>query len=326
MTHQRIDVSIVIPMYNEETSVNELYERLTRVLSDLEINYEIVFTDDLSTDNTCHLIRQIVQKDARVVLIELLNNFGQTAAIAAGLDHASGEIIIPMDGDLQHAPEDLPAFIREMNNGYDIVSGWRKKRVDNFLLRRFPSMVANRMMALLSGIELHDFGTTFKAYKKSVIKSINLYGDFHRFIPVLCKEKFRKIKIKEIPIQNIVRPHGKSNYGLGRTITVFFDLIRIKFMTSFRNRPLQLFGSLGLLCSLIGIVGLGYIGFARLILNQTLTANLGIPVFLSSVFSILVGLQFIFFGLIGEMLVKNHFDFEHVKPYVLKSVLKQEND
>jgi len=321
-----IDVSIVVPMYNESDSVKEIHNRLTQTLLALKLNYEIVFVNDFSTDNTLELIKMAAEEDETVVVISLLSNFGQTPALAAGIDYARGEVIIPMDGDLQHAPEDIPAFLEEIKKGYDIVSGWRAKRVDNFFMRRLPSIVANKLMSILSGIKLHDFGTTYKAYRKEVIKNIRLYGDFHRFIPVLCKEKFKHVRIKEIPIKNIVRPHGQSNYNLSRTVTVLFDLVRLKFLTSYRNRPLHIFGTLGFVLSSIGSVGILSIIMARVFFGLTITGDFGIPIFILFIFSIIFGFQFILSGLMGEMLVKNHFDLEHIKPYIVESVFTKRKD
>ncbi len=316
-----VDLSIVVPMYNEKDSVAALYSRLVTTLEKTKKSFEIVFVDDLSTDPTRKLLADIAAKDERVVLVELLSNFGQTGAIAAGIDIAVGDVIIPMDGDLQHAPEDIPAFLEGIDAGFDVVSGWREKRVDGLILRRIPSKVANLLLAKLSGLDLHDFGTTFKAYRKPFIKSVNLYGDFHRFIPFLIKEKFRKVKIKEIPIQNIERPFGESNYGISRTFTVFFDLIRVKFIASYRMRPLQVFGSIGLLAMAAGLGGFFVMGIARLLFDWTVTTQFGVPAFTLCGFLILSGLQFLFSGLLAELIVKNHNDFDHVKPYVVGRVL-----
>jgi len=228
--------SIVVPFYNEQENIPELYQSLTRVMGRLNVTYELIFIDDGSTDNTPQILKDLYEKDHRVQVIKLRKNFGQSAALQAGFDYAQGEIIISMDGDLQHDPEDIPLFLSKMEEGYDIVSGWRKKRVDNFFFRKLPSLVANRMMKKLSGVEIHDFGTTFKAYKREVIKSVHLYGELHRFIPALISRE--GVKITEIPIKNIVRQKGKSKYGLSRVRRVLFDLMTVKFIISFIDRPL----------------------------------------------------------------------------------------
>jgi len=314
-----IEISVVAPLYNEARSVAALYSRLKKVLDGLGRSYEIVFVDDGSRDDTYKIAHSLAMKDPLLKLVKLRSNFGQTAGIAAGIDHASGKIIIPMDGDLQHAPEDIPNFIIKIDEGYDIVSGWRKKRVDGLILRRVPSMIANRLMRILSGIDLHDFGTTFKAYRREVIAPVRLYGQFHRFIPVLCRGVM-KVKICEIPIQNIVRPTGESNYGISRSFTVFFDLIRLKFLLSFYSRPLQLFGSIGASLFGVGSAVMIYILIQRLWFGTTL-ATIGSSVFLLGVSCILAGLQFFCFGLLAELMVKLYHDGHKVRPYVLESIV-----
>ncbi len=240
----KCELSIVVPFYNEGKSVDELYARLTKVLAGLARTYELVFVDDGSRDDTYVRLKALTQKDPKVTVVRLRRNFGQTAGLAAGFDHAEGEIIIAMDGDLQHFPEDIPALLAKIDEGYDIASGWRERRVDNFLLRRLPSMIANWLMAKLSGVKLHDFGTTFKAYRREVLADVDLYGELHRFIPALAS--WQGVSIAEVPIKNIVRPKGKSNYGLSRTFRVLMDLLTVKFMISYVARPLHFFGFIGL--------------------------------------------------------------------------------
>jgi len=213
-----IDCSVVVPLYNESKAIEELYNRLTRTMSETGLYYELVFVDDGSEDNTLELIKQMVSEDSRVVIVELRRNFGQTAALAAGFDTARGQIIISMDGDLQHSPEEIPNFIEKINAGYDVVSGWRKHRVDNLVMRKIPSRAANWLASKISGVEIHDFGTTFKAYRREIIEQLNLYGEMHRFIPALLSGS--GAIIIEIPIKNIVRPSGDSNYGISRTFRV----------------------------------------------------------------------------------------------------------
>jgi glycosyltransferase involved in cell wall biosynthesis len=315
---ETIDISIIVPLYNEESVVRELCQRLKTVLDGVGRSCEVILVDDASTDATYSIARELAAADGRVKVVKLRANFGQTAGIAAGIDHSSGDILIPMDGDLQHAPEDIPAFLAKLDEGYDIVSGWRKKRIDGLFLRRIPSKIANRLMRYLSGIDLHDFGTTFKAYRRDVIEHVRLYGQFHRFIPVLCRAAM-KVKIAEIPIQNIVRPVGQSNYGLGRTRTVLFDLIRLKFLMSFFTRPLQLFGSIGLtLMSLGGGLSV-FIGVERL-RGQTLQGTLGSSIFLLAISLLLAGLQMILVGLLAELMVKLYYDGNRARSYVVQKL------
>jgi glycosyltransferase involved in cell wall biosynthesis len=256
--------SIVVPFHNEQDSITELYDRLKAVMEHQGESFELVFVDDGSRDQSFRLLNQIAGVDSRVVVVKLRRNFGQTSALAAGFDHARGQYVIAMDGDLQHDPAEIPKFIEKLNQGYDIVSGWREKRVDNLWLRRIPSRCANWAMAKLSGVPLHDFGTTYKAYTRELIEDIPLYGEgLHRFIPALAS--WYGAKICEVPIVNIERPDGRSHYGISRTIRVFFDLITIRFLLKYMMRPLHFFGGFG-----VGGIGVGllvalYLGFEKLI-------------------------------------------------------------
>src|SRR5262245_786199 len=238
---EQIQYSIVVPLYNEESNVLPLYERIVQAMEAIPDRYQIIFIDDGSRDLTYKVLTEISDQDSRVVVIRLRRNFGQTPALQAGFDFARGDIIISMDGDLQHDPAEIPAFIEKINEGYDIVSGWRFVRRDAWLTRKLPSRAANWLIAKLSGVDLHDFGTTFKAYRSETIKHLQLYGDSHRFIPALAS--WSGATIAEIPIKNINRQNGKSNYGLWRTITVLLDLIALKFLLDYSTKPLQFFGS-----------------------------------------------------------------------------------
>ncbi|MCJ7588480.1 MAG: glycosyltransferase family 2 protein, partial [Candidatus Aminicenantes bacterium] len=291
-TKKAIDLSIVVPFFNEEESIPELYRRLTDVLRKTRLRYELIFVDDGSRDKTPQVLDGIFLKDKAVHVIRLKKNFGQTAGLAAGFDFAQGETIISMDGDLQHAPEDIPLFVEKMKEGYDIVSGWRKRRVDNFILRRLPSLVANRIMKKLSGVDIHDFGTTFKAYKKEAIKSIDLYGEMHRFIPALISRT--GVKIVEIPIKNIVRPKGKSKYGLSRVRRVLFDLMTVKFLISFLDRPLQFFGLIGLILGGLGFLIALLLTLGFYLLGWSIRENMGNLVL--AVFLMILGVQFVMTG------------------------------
>ena len=249
---EKIEISIVIPIFNESKVILELYQRLKAMIKQRTDNYEIIFIDDCSRDNSLAIIKQIAENNARVKYASLRKNFGQTAALAAGFDLAQGEIIVSMDGDLQHLPEDVPPLLDKMAEGYDIASGWRKKRQDNILFRKIPSRIANWLMFKLSGVAIHDFGTTLKAYKKEVIKNVHLYGEQHRFIPALAA--IQGISICEVPISNPPRKSGKSNYGISRTFRVICDLLTIKFLLSYSTRPLHIFGGIGLSFFSIGFI------------------------------------------------------------------------
>src|SRR5580693_5086161 len=249
-------LSIVVPIHNEEHSILPLYDRLTSVLVGVGRDYEILFIDDASTDRSAELLAHLVQTDARLKVVRLRRNFGQTAALAAGFHEAAGEVIIAMDGDLQHAPEDIPALLEKIDEGYDIASGWRKERIDNPITRKIPSRVANWLMAKASGIDLRDFGTTFKAYRAEVLKDVHLYGDLHRFIPALAS--FYGARVAEVPIQNTPRIAGASHYGLGRTFRVLFDILTIRFLLKYFTRPMHFFGAIGLAGTGSGSLILGF--------------------------------------------------------------------
>ena len=314
MKHSRTktpEISIVVPFFNEEENVEELYQRLTKALARLGRADELIFVDDGSTDGTRRLLGGIFKKDRRVQVIRMKKNFGQTAGLQAGFDYARGDIIISMDGDLQHDPAEIPLFLDKMDEGFDIVSGWRKKRVDNPFLRKFPSWVANRMMKFLSGVAIHDFGTTYKAYRRSALKNVRLYGELHRFIPALISRQ--GVKIAEIPIKNIVRLRGKSKYGLSRVRRVFFDLLTVKFMISFIDRPLQLFGLIGFILGGIGFAIAATITVGFYFFGWHIRENLGN--LLLAVFLMVVGIQLIMTGLLAEVISRIYHASHKIKIY-----------
>src|SRR5437660_11109463 len=243
--------SIVVPLHNEQENVTDLYDRLKAVMEGHGESFEIVLVDDGSKDHTFAMLREIAAVDSRVTVVKLRRNFGQTAGLAAGFDHARGEYIIAMDGDLQHDPADIPMFLAKIAAGYDIVSGWRKVRVDNFWMRRIPSRVANWMMARLSGVDIHDFGTTFKAYRRDILDQVPLYGELHRFIPALAS--WHGATICEVPIRNVNRERGVSHYGITRTFRVFFDLLTIRFLLRYLSRSLHLLVLFGVMSIFVGL-------------------------------------------------------------------------
>src|SRR5713101_313548 len=243
-------LSIVITIHNEEHSILPLYDRLTAVLEQVKRPYEILFVDDASNDRSFELLANLVETDGHLKVIRLRRNFGQTAALSAGFHESKGDIIIAMDGDLQHAPEDIPALLEKIDQGYDIASGWRMHRMDNAVMRKIPSRIANWLMAKASGIALHDFGTTFKAYRGEVLKDVNLYGELHRFIPALAS--FYGARVAEVPIRNVPRSSGGSHYGLGRTFRVMFDIFTIWFLLKYFTRPMHFFGKWGLISAGLG--------------------------------------------------------------------------
>ncbi|MBN3038401.1 MAG: glycosyltransferase family 2 protein [Candidatus Omnitrophica bacterium] len=312
-------MSIVAPVHNEEKNIEKLYLKLLDVLSKTNRSFEIIFVDDGSTDHSLTLMTQLKQKHKKMKIVKLKKSFGQTAALSAGIDHAHGDVIILMDADLQHDPADIPKFLQKIDQGHDIVSGWRKERVDPFLRRKLPSLVANWMMSKISGIKIHDFGTTFKAYRKEIIKNVRLYGQFHRFIPVLAEGQYASIV--EIPIASGKRGGGKSSYTLSRTFTVFFDLIRINFLSRFLSRPLQFFGSFGIGIGFIGFCIVSYLIYLKYAHGLALLAYRA-PLFLLSVLLMLVGTQFLTLGLLGEIVVKVYYDNPNTKVYAVEEIIE----
>jgi len=298
--------SVVVPLHNEESSIRELYARLSDVMTGRYEPVEFVFVDDHSLDGTALILAELAGLDRRVVALRLKRNYGQTVALSAGFDYAAGEIIISMDGDLQHDPADIPAMLDAFDaTDSDIVSGWREKRVDNYLLRRLPSRVANWMMAKFSGVDIHDFGTTFKVYRRETIKDIRLYGELHRFIPALAA--WNGAKVTEVPIKNIVRPSGQSHYGISRTIRVFFDLLTIRFLLRFMTRPLHFFGPPGILAVFGGGGILTFLFFEKILFGTHLFQEHG-PLLILGMMFFLFGLQVLAVGLIGELLMRTHFE------------------
>jgi glycosyltransferase involved in cell wall biosynthesis len=304
--------SIVVPLFNEQESAAQLYVKIIDVMDTMGERYEIVFVDDGSKDGTFRLLSEIANDDERVIVVRLRRNFGQTAALKAGFDYSSGEIIISMDGDLQHDPAEIPQFIEKIKEGYDIVSGWRVERKDAWLTRQLPSRIANGIMAKLSRVELHDFGTTFKAYRREILSEIHLYGELHRFIPALAS--WAGASVAEVPITNVQRKNGKSNYGISRTIRVLLDLLSVKFLLDYSTKPLQFFGALGLLC-LSGGAAIGVWVFVRkAILNEGLMANHG-PLLLLGMALVMSGVQFLAIGLIGELLSRTYYETQNKPVY-----------
>jgi glycosyltransferase involved in cell wall biosynthesis len=310
-------ISVVIPVHNEEPALLPLYDRLTSVLTALGRPYEIIFVDDASSDHGFELLANLAETDAHLKAMQLRRNFGQTAALAAGFNEAAGEIVVSMDGDLQHAPEDIPALLAKLDEGYDIASGWRKVRVDNPITRRLPSRIANWVMAKVSGIELHDFGTTFKAYRAEILKDIHLYGELHRFIPALAS--FYGARVAEVPIQNIVRPKGSSHYGLGRTLHVLFDIVTIKFLLSYFTRPMQFFGNIGLASTVCGSGILGWLVIHKVTSGHDMILVHG-PLMMMGGLMLLAGLMMFCTGLLGEILMRTYFETQGRRIYAIRQI------
>ena len=315
--------SIVVPFHNEEDNVTTLYDRLKavmeQILADSRDTFELVFVDDGSRDRTYRLLEEIAAVDSRVLVVKLRRNFGQTSALAAGFDHAEGEFILAMDGDLQHDPAEIPQFLARLEEGYDVVSGWRAQRGDNLVMRRIPSRAANWLMATLSGVDIHDFGTTFKAYRREVIQNIPLYGEMHRFIPALAS--WYGASICEIPISNPARTAGKSHYGISRTFRVFFDLLTIRFLLKYMTRPLHFFGSIGGASMLFGGKIAIFLVALKLLTHGDVHDDHA-PLFSLASVLILGGIQMMGIGLLGELQVRHFHTAEHRAPYAVERILR----
>jgi len=298
--------SVVVPLHDEQNSVRELHQKLSDVMTGRYEPVEFIYVDDRSGDATPSLLAEIAAQDPRVTVVRLRRNYGQTTALAAGFDYASGDVIISMDGDLQHDPADIPAMLEKFDTGnYDIVNGWRQKRVDNFLMRRLPSRVANWMMAKLSGVDIHDFGSTFKVYRRETIKDVRLYGEMHRFIPALAA--WNGARIVEVPIRNVARPGGKSHYGISRTVRVLFDIITIRFLMRYMTRPLHFFGPPGLMGIFVGAAILLGLFVDKIFFRAPIFVQHG-PLLVLGMMLCLFGVQLLAVGLVGELLMRTHFE------------------
>ena len=308
-------VSIVIPVFEEEESLPHLYKSVKSVMDRLGRKYEILFVDDGSADGSLKALEGFQKKDPSVVVVSFRRNFGQTAAMAAGFEYAEGDIIITMDADLQNDPEDIPRLLEKIKD-YDVVSGWRKSRKDKFFSRRLPSMIANGLISKVTGVALHDYGCTMKAYRKEVIKNVKLYGEMHRFIPAIAS--WVGASITEVETNHHARRFGKSKYGISRTIRVVLDLITVKFLQSFSTRPIHAFGPGGLILGFAGfLIGL-YLSFEKLALGKDIGTR---PLLFLAVMLIILGVQLVIMGLLGEMLARVYHESQGKPIYTVKKVL-----
>jgi glycosyltransferase involved in cell wall biosynthesis len=312
-------LSVVIPAYNEEENVPILYEKLKNVLDGLGQDYEIIFVDDGSTDGTYQRLKQLAEKDSRLKVIRFKRNYGQTAAMSAGFEHAKGDVIITLDADLQNDPEDIPLLLEKLEEGYHVVSGWRKDRKDPFLSRRLPSMIANWLISKITSVHLHDYGCTLKAYRAEVVKDLELFGDMHRFLPALTKRG--GAKITEVVVRHHPRMFGRSKYGIGRTVRVLLDIMLVKFLNEYINKPLYMFGSVGFLLLGLGLFSLFYLIFLKLFLEEPIGRR---PLLILSVLLILAGIQLISTGLLAELLVRIYYRTKDTKPYIIQEKINLE--
>jgi len=315
------DVSFVIPVFNEEENIPDLYRELAAAGDKLDRSYEMIFIDDGSKDGSYPALSRIQAADPRVKVIRLRKNFGQTAALSAGFDRARGEIIVTLDADLQNDPADAALLLAKMDEGYDIVSGWRLKRKDKLVSKKLPSKMANWIISRVTGVKLHDYGCTLKAFRADIVKRIHLYGEMHRFIPAIASTM--GTSITEIPVNHRPRVHGKSKYNLSKSVRVFLDLLTVKFLLSYSTRPLQIFGLFGLIAGIIGgIIGLA-LSYQRLVLKVGIGNR---PLLLLAVILIVIGFQFITMGLLGEIMVRTYHEAVEKHIYVVRDVLDADGD
>jgi glycosyltransferase involved in cell wall biosynthesis len=310
---ERPELSVFLPVFNEEENVDLLNTRLKEALEKLQRTYEIIYVDDGSSDNSLARLRSIASRDEQVRVVALRRNFGQTAAMSAGIDHARGQILIPMDADLQNDPVDIARLLEKLDEGYDVVSGWRKDRKDKMVTRRIPSMFANRLISVISGVHLHDYGCSLKAYRRDVLSDVRLYGEMHRFIPIYAK--WAGAKVAEIPVTHHARHAGKSKYGLSRTVKVLFDLITIKFMASYWTKPLYMFGTAGMICLGVSFFSLVAALYYRFVLDVHLNR---MPLATLAMVMFGMGIQFIFMGLIAEMVVRTYHESQNKPIYLVR--------
>ncbi len=321
----QVDISIVFPVYNEEKNLEELYLKINETLSEIGKSYEIIAVDDGSVDKSFEVLKKLCLRDPKFKAIRFRRNFGQTAALSAGFHHAKGNIIITMDSDLQNDPSDIPRLLEKIDEGYDVVSGWRADRKDKFISRRLPSILANKLIVKMTGVNIHDFGCTLKAYRKDVVENINLYGEMHRFIPALAK--WIGAEITEIKVKHHPRKHGKSKYGISRTIRVILDLLTIKFLLSFSTKPIQIFGLMGLGSSVIGFLICLYLSIGKIFFPSEATSlTKRMPMLLLGVLLILVGVQLITMGLLGEIIVRTYYESQRKTIYVIKEIINMNSN
>jgi len=316
MSGQSAQVSVVVPVLNEQDNIRPLYNQLTQALSN-KYKYELVFIDDGSTDASFKILSELHKADDKVKVIRFRKNFGQTAALSAGFANSQGQIVIAIDADLQNDPADVPQMIEQLHKGYDVVSGWRKKRHDNAITRLVPSMMANWFIAKITGVKLHDFGCTLKAYRREVLAETRLYGEMHRFIPVLAS--WSGANICEMVVNHRPRTAGVAKYGLGRTWKVMLDLITVKFLGSFSTKPIYIFGGLGFACAM-GAMLMGLIMFYQKFSAQQLPLNRN-PLLILSAVLIMSTIQFILMGLLAELLVRTYHESQNRPTYVIREIL-----
>jgi glycosyltransferase involved in cell wall biosynthesis len=316
-----MDLSVVIPIYYEEENIRPLYEAVTAALDPTGLNYEIITVDDGSGDGSFGVLKELALADKRLRVIRFRRNFGQTAAMAAGFEAARGAVIIPMDGDLQNDPADIPLLLEKIKEGFDVVSGWRKDRQDAFINRTLPSRIANGLISRMTGVHLHDYGCTLKAYRREVLDGIGLYGEMHRFVPALASRV--GAKVTELPVRHHPRLHGQSKYGISRTMRVVLDLITVRFLLSYATKPIQLFGKWGIYAVLLSFVTGGATLWMKLFNDYSMNRN---PLLILTAFLLFMGVQFIALGLLGELNARTWYESQGKPVYTVRERLNEPDD
>jgi glycosyltransferase involved in cell wall biosynthesis len=316
----RVALSVVVPVYNERENLPALHAELRKTLDALPRGSEIIFVDDGSSDRSDVVLRDLAARDPSVTVLRFRRNFGQTAALSAGFDHARGEVVVTLDADLQNDPADLALLLEKLEEGADVVSGWRRRRRDGFFLRRIPSWLANRLIQRVTGVRLHDFGCTLKAYRRDVVQNIRLYGEMHRFIPALAH--WVGAAIAEVPVNHRPRVWGRSKYGISRTLRVLLDLITIRFLQHFATRPIQVFGRIGLLSGSVGLVICAWLSLGKFLDPERYQLLERMPMLLLGILLIFVGIQFVTLGLLGEMMTRTYHESQRKPIYILREVIR----
>lgn len=309
------EISLFLPVLDEEENLRPMHEKIAAALAELDRTAEIIFVDDGSTDRSLEILKEIAATDDRVRVISLRRNYGQTAAMAAGIDAAKGEILIPMDADLQNDPADIKRLLEKLDEGYDVVSGWRKNRQDKLISRKIPSQIANRIISWIGGVHLHDYGCSLKAYRRDVLQDVKLYGEMHRFIPIYAS--WAGARVTEIPVDHHARTMGRSKYGISRTVKVIFDLMTIKFMASYQTKPIYVFGTFGMLAFLLAVIA----GIWAIILKIEGTSFILTPLPVITVVMLAISVQFFLMGLLAELLVRTYHESQDKAIYAVREMV-----
>lgn len=315
-----MNLSVIVPLLNEEENIETLYQELVDALKNLDQEFELIFIDDGSTDQSFEILSKLYKDDSRVVVICFRRNFGQTAALSAGFDYAKGDIIITLDADLQNDPKDIPKLLEKLDEGHDLVNGWRFNRKDHFFTRRLPSIIANKIISIVTGVKLHDYGCTLKAFRKEITGNIKLYGEMHRFIPAIASGIGSSIA--EVKVNHRARIYGKSNYGISRTIRVILDLITVKFLLGYATRPIQIFGLLGFISGIIGLGMALYLTIQKQFYGIPLANR---PLLLLAILLIFIGLQFVTLGLLAELQSRTYHEAQNKPTYFVRKILKKQD-